>query len=181
MQPTIAAGDTLDFPVTGTNTPLIADYPPSAGWTLKYRLVPLVAGTAIEITASTDAGWYRITVIPSTTATYGLGAYGWSSWVEKTGYRHVIESGQVTVLPNPATVAAGTDLRAQAEKAIADLLAAMATYTASNGHVKEYEIAGRRMRFEDKSQITDLLNFWRTERTREKGRYGPIYLRVGRA
>ena len=181
---TFAAGDRLDFLIFG------AEYPATDGWTLKYRLVPRVSGTAISITASASGGDYQVAVLPATTASWGVGAYGWESWVEKTGYRYVVGAGQSTITTDPTTIAVGTDTRSQAEKAVADLKAALATYTASQGHVAEYEIAGRRMRFSDAGDIVAKLNFWRGELTKENaakavalGLPDPrrIYLRMGRA
>ena len=168
MQATIAAGDTLSETVSATNTPAVAAYPPSDGWTLKYRLVPRISGTAISITATTSGEDYVVTVAPATTATWGAGDYGWFRWVEKTGYRHEIDSGQVTIISNPATVAVGTDTRSQAQKAVDDLLAAKATFTATNGNVKRYVIGNREMEFKTASEIDEQYNFWQARLTREK-------------
>jgi enamine deaminase RidA (YjgF/YER057c/UK114 family) len=184
MQPKLVAGDSLDFLTT------VEAYPPAAGWTLKHRLVPRAAGTAISLTATTSGTDYQTTASPTTTAAWALGEYAWSSWVEKTGYRHTVSSGQLTITPDPGVMAAGTDTRGQAEKAVADLKAAFATYTASQGHVTEYEIAGRRMRFSSSAEIVEKLSFWQGEFVKERaasaaamGLPDPrkIYLRAGRA
>lgn len=45
MQDVLIVGDTLDF-VTS-----VPAYPASSGYTLKYRLIPRVSGTAITLTA----------------------------------------------------------------------------------------------------------------------------------
>ncbi len=181
---TFAAGDRLDFTVGG------GDFPATDGWTLKYRLVPRVSGTAITLTASTSGSDYAVLALPATTAAWGVGAYGYEAWVEKTGYRTVTGSGQISVTTDPTTITVGTDTRTQAEIAVAALKAAMATYTASQGHIAEYEIAGRRMKFSDKGEIVALLSFWNGELSRENalkaqamGLADPrrIYLRAGRA
>jgi len=185
MQPILVAGDTLDFLTSVTN------YPPADGWTLKFRLVPRTAGNGeIDITATTSGSDYRVQVAPSVTALWDADEYSWNSWVEKTGVRYSVESGQVTIKTDPSTLAAGTDSRSQAEQAVDDLKAAYATYTSSQGHIAEYEIAGRRMKFANSGDIIAKLSFWQAELTREKAQKAVaaglpdprrIYLRAGRA
>jgi hypothetical protein len=146
-----AAGDTIDTLVPGGN------YPATDGWTLKYRFVPRIAGNAISVTAAAEGSDYRVTITPTVTATFGAGDYGWSRWVEKTGARHVIESGQVTVTTDPTAITVGTDTRSQAQKAVDDCLAALADLAASaevggasTGAriTKRYVIGNREMEFE---------------------------------
>jgi enamine deaminase RidA (YjgF/YER057c/UK114 family) len=162
MQAKLVAGDTLDFLTT------VADYPPADGWTLKHRLVPRAAGDdAITLTASTSGSDYRTQAAPDDTAEWTAGEYAWTSWVEKSGARYSVDSGQVTIAPDPGVMAAGTDTRSQAQKAVEDLKTALATYTASQGHVAEYEIAGRRMRFASSADIVQKLNFWQSQLNRE--------------
>lgn len=94
-----AVGSTVDFLTT------IDDYPPADGWTLKHRFTPLAAGggTAFTLTATTSGTDYSTQVSPATSALWTAGDYAWFSWVEKTGARIDIESGQVTLLPDPSS------------------------------------------------------------------------------
>lgn len=157
----LTAGDTVDFDTT------VAGYPPGDGWTLVYHLVPgptLAAASpsapSIQLTAFADGDRYRVQVGPATTEAWAPGLYSWFSDVEKSGARFQVDAGLVTIQPNPATLAVGYDPRSVAAKAVDELTALLATYSGSSGHVEEYEIAGRRMRYANKADILVLLNYW---------------------
>jgi hypothetical protein len=178
----LVAGDTLEF------TTAVAGYPATDGWTLKYRLVPRSGGAAQTLTATPSGADYVVNITPTETAAWVAGDYGWISYVEKTGARQTLESGQLTVKPNSATVTG--DTRSQASKAVGDLKAALATWNATNGRVKSYSIAGRSMEFDTSASILELLSYWEAEAFREReaerlakglnsGRH--IYLRFNRA
>lgn len=163
----LIAGDSLDFTTT------VAAYPATAGWTLKYVLVPRFTSpsrAAITLTATThDVTAYRVQVGPSITAPWAAGAYSWSSYVEQSGQRVTLEQGQeLTVAPDPATMAAGTDLRSDNVKALAGAKAALAGFTASNGAVEEYAINGRRMKFRAAADIVALISHLQGEVLREQ-------------
>jgi hypothetical protein len=117
----ITVGDTLDFSTD------VINYPPSAGWTLKFRLVPKVTGTAIDITSAPSNDQHRVQVGPTVTATWAAGDYSWTSWVEKAGARYVTESGLVTLLPNPASSNVYADPRSFAVKLLEQIEAALAS------------------------------------------------------
>lgn len=163
----LIAGDSLDF------TTSVASYPATDGWALKYVLAPRFttpAQSPITLTAATyEVTGYRVQVGPSITATWQPGAYSWASYVEKTGARVTLEQGgELTVAPDPATLAAGADLRSDAAKALANARAALVTYTASNGTVEEYAINGRRMRFRSAADIVQIINHLQVEVLREQ-------------
>lgn len=139
----LTAGDSLDF-VTH-----VGSYPASDGWTLQYVLVPRFstpAQAAISITAATfETSAYRVTEAPATTANWAAGVYSWASMVSKSGARVTLEQGgELTVAPNPATLAPGTDLRSTAAKAL-EAVRALLAGKASTGHMS-YTIAGRELR-----------------------------------
>ena len=162
----LIAGDSLDF------TTEVADYPATDGWTLKYRLTPRFttpAQAAITLTAATyQTTGYRVQAGPSETA-WEPGAYSYVSWVEKTGSRVTVErGGELTVAPDSATMAVGTDQRSDAVKALASAKAALTAYTASNGAVEEYAINGRRMRFRAAGDIVALISHLQGEVLREQ-------------
>ena len=165
----LVAGDTLSF---FTSAPTGADvvYSPADGWTLKYRLIPRSSTAAvIDLTASTEGSGYRIAAIAADTASWTAGYYTAAAWVEKGAEKYTVEPlwDQVRVKDNPRTVAAGFDGRTQAQKALDDLNAALATYTASQGNVSEYEINGRRMKFRATVEITELITYWQAMRAGE--------------
>jgi len=160
MQDTLIVGDTLDF-ITS-----VPSYLASAGYTLKHRLVPRVSGTAILLTATTSVDDYRTTVLPAVTATWAAGDYSWSAWVEKASERHTVDTGTVTLKPDPFIIAA-YDGRTQAEVALADAKTALANFSATGGRVKRYAIAGREMEFDAAGDILTLISFWQIQVTRE--------------
>lgn len=154
------AGDTLSF------TDALADYPASAGWILNYRIIN--AAGKIDI-ASTDSGDDHVfSVAAATTDAWVAGDYTWQAYVTKAAERFTVGTGKITIKPDLAAEAAGYDARGVAEKAIADLKAALATWSATSGHISEYEIAGRRMKFRSSQEIRDLMNFWKREAASER-------------
>jgi hypothetical protein len=178
MKP-LYAGDTLEF---GLDVP---QYPPADGWTLKIRLVPRFTSPAqspVTLTASANVAIagvafdYGIAVQPSITADWVAGAYGWHSWVEKDGARQVLEgtqyAGEVTVLPDPATMVAGTDTRSRARKALDDALAALAAWTPT---YREHTIGDRTVKFNAHADVRAAVRFWEERVAREEGRTtGPL-------
>jgi hypothetical protein len=160
MKDLLIVGDTLDF-VTS-----VPDFVASAGYTLKYRLIPRISGTAITLTASASGDDYRVIVAPATTAGWIAGEYTWSAWVEKAGERHTVDSGLTELKYDPAITGA-YDGRTQAQKALEDAKTALANFQATGGRVKRYAIAGREMEFDDAGGILILVNYWQIQVTRE--------------
>lgn len=160
MQTDLIAGDTLNFETT------VADYPPSAGWTARIRLVPRAGGVPIVITGTTAVSGdrYAFQVGPVVTATWPAGVYGWAIWVEKASERYTQESGQLTVKPDPATMAAGTDTRSLAQRALDDARAALAAWTPTT---RKYSIGGRQMEFNSVAEILQLISHWQIDVKRE--------------
>lgn len=156
------AGDTLEFT---TSTP---DFPASDGWTLKIRLAPRATGTEVDISSTADGADHLVTVPATTTAAWATGWYTATVYVEKSAERYTLERVQVEVKAASTTLADGSDGRSQAEKAVDDLKAALATYTASRGVVAEYSINGRSMKFRDSGEIVALLDYWQRELARER-------------
>jgi uncharacterized protein involved in type VI secretion and phage assembly len=185
MVDSLIAGDTLDF------TDVVADYPATAAWVLKYRLVPRFTTPVqapVEITATTvNTTDYRVQATPTATAAWTPGTYNWFRWVEKAGERQSLGSGSLTVQVNPATVAQGADIRSQAERAIDDLRTA---YAAFDGTRSEFSIAGRSIKFATRAEIVRQLSYWSVQLKRERrasamaaGLPDPsiLYVRSGRA
>jgi hypothetical protein len=178
----LIAGDSLDF------TTSVASYPATDGWTLKYVLAPRFttpAQSPITLTAATyEVTGYRVQVGPSITATWQPGAYSWASYVEKTGARVTLEQGgELTVAPDPATLAAGADLRSDAAKALANIEA----YLENSGNLAaaEYSIAGRQLKRHSIPDLLALREKYRAEVMRENATRtgghppGRIFVRFG--
>lgn len=158
----VTAGDTIVWRRS------LADYPASAGWVLKYRLIN--AGAKYDITAAASGDEHRVSVTAATSATWTAGDYAWTAWVEgSSSERYTVGTGQLTVKPNLAAVsAAGFDTRSAAQQALDGLKAALKTYVSSRGHVAEYTIAGRVMKFRSATEIADQIAFWEREVAKEE-------------
>ena len=157
----LTLGGTLNF------TTSVADYLPTDGWTLKYRLVPRSAGTPIDITSSqdsADSSLHRVQIAAVITATWGAGAYSWASWVEKGTEKYDVDDGVITLLPDPRT-ATTLDSRSPARKALDDAKAAFAAWSPTS---QKYRIGDREMQFATRGDIIGVVSFWETEVQREE-------------
>jgi hypothetical protein len=152
-QQELIAGDSLNFPVT---TP---DHPASAGFVLHYRLAPLAAGGGqpIDITATAEGAKHRVAVAASVTADWAPGEYNWARWVDKAGEIYTVGDGQVTIKPNPRTMAAGYDGRSLARKALADARAAFAAWSPTQ---RRYKIGEREREFQSPADIIKVITYW---------------------
>lgn len=163
----MVVGDTWSFMVESS------DYPAST-WTLTLYLVPRFASptqSPIELTSAAEGEDHRFAVAAAVTAAYKPGMYSYQTRASDGTQKFTLDAtqwgGEVELLPDPAAMVQGDDNRTQAQKALDDLKAALASYVATNGHVQEYEINGRRMRFRSVKEITDLTDFWQKERAAE--------------
>ena len=151
----VVAGDTLTWSKS------LADYPATV-WTLKYRGIN--AAGKFDITAAASGADFLVTVAAAASAAWTAGTYAWMAWVEKgsgpTAERVTVGSGTLTVQPNIAALTT-LDARTQAAKILDQLMAAYTSYTASNGLVSEYEIAGRRMKYRSAAEILEQIDRWK--------------------
>jgi hypothetical protein len=129
-------------------------------WTLTYALR---GPSKLDIVAvpQTDGtpGW-QSTVAIADTAGLAPGLYTWSAAIAQTGQRITIGNGQLTITPDLTQINTAYDGRTPAQIALADCEAAMATFNATGGKVKKYEIAGRTMEFQDLASLMSLHSFW---------------------
>lgn len=89
----IEAGDTLTW------HKLLPDYPTGNGWTLTYNLRHPTA-SAINITATEDAGQYLVNVAKATTATWTAGTYAAAGYVTSATERFQVFQGWIIILAN---------------------------------------------------------------------------------
>lgn len=157
---TFRAGDSVSW------TESLSEYPASAGWELKLRLL-WSSGMAVAITATTSGNDFAIALTASDTATWDAGSATLVSWVTKGTERVTLAERDVTILPNLA-IATTHDGRSRAVKGLADARAALDAYMAAGQiHVAEYDIAGRRMKFRTSEEITDLISYYEREVAKE--------------
>lgn len=140
----VTAGDTVTWKKS------LSDYPASAGWVLKYRLIN--AAGKIDITTSADGDDHLVSVLASTSAGWTAGAYTWQSYVTRASERYTLETGAIDVKPDLASLSTGYDTRTPSRKTL-DLLDAAMVAHGSKAWTQEYEISGRRMKFVNASDF----------------------------
>lgn len=160
----IRAGDSVSW------TRELPEYSAAAGWALKYRLL-YAAGAAVDISSSAIGALHTVALTSAITAAWAAGAATLVAFVEKGAgaslERVTLESTPVTILPN-LTAAATHDGRSANQIALVNARAALAGYMSKGqAHVAEYEIAGRRMKFRAAVEITDLIQYYEREVSKE--------------
>lgn len=150
---TFRAGDSVSWTVS------LPDYPASAGWSLKYRLLwPTGDAKEIESTAAGDE--YAVALTSSDTSTWAAGSATLVTVVEKNDERKTLSADPVTVLPDLGSLST-YDSRSLTKRTLDDLKQALANYAAAeHGHVEEYEVAGRRMKFRSVDDIKQLISYY---------------------
>jgi hypothetical protein len=142
-------------------------YPSGHGWSLSYRLIGAAGIIDLTATAEGPVGW-RASVDATDSAAWAPGDYDWLALVSRDGERYSMGGGGVvTVLPDLAAATTAQDTRTTAARALADLRAALAIWLATDGHVTEYEIAGRRIAFADAGELRARISLLEAEVARE--------------
>lgn len=157
----LIAGDALDFDTSVVDSEG-NQYTPADGWSMTLRLVPRSSGSAISMstTATADNLEFAVEVASATTAAWTAGYYSAFALVTKSGERKTVHIGEVEILADPAT-ATSYDIRSDADLTLAALRDALKSYATNNqGHVAEYEIAGRRMKFRSSAEIVQQIEYW---------------------
>lgn len=174
MQTSLIAGDSLSLLVSGST------YPASAGWVLKMRLVPRTQGpSAIGITATAEGTDHRLQAGKSVTTGWAPGQYAWAQWAEKGDEAITVDQGQITILPDPRTMAAGTDTRSQAVQALESCKAALADFRAGKGLKRRYKIGEREMEFTSTAEVLREIKFWQNQVDAEEVAAGRKSSRAG--
>lgn len=158
------AGDTLRYTVPSPA------YPSTDGWTVSLRLVSLTPGQdPILVPGTQSDGQHIVEASATITASWPAGAYTWIEFVSRGAERHTLGRGQVTIEPNPLELAAGTDTRSLAERTLAALEQAYATWASTKGTVKRYKIMEREMEFHSAAEIQAQITFWGNKVKAERG------------
>lgn len=158
--PTLPAGDSA----TWSDDPVLlpdgrtAD---ASSWTLTYFL----RGVAkLDLAATAVGTKWSTTLTAAASGALGAGLYGWTAIITNTaGERITVGNGQLKITPDLTAAAAGFDSRSTAQKALADCEAAMATFNATGGKVKRYDIAGRTLEFQSIADLMTLHSFWKAK------------------
>jgi hypothetical protein len=159
-------GDTWNFPVSG------GESYPAPTWDLTLYLAPRFttpAQSLITLNSTDEGSGHRVAVAAGVTATYKPGKYQFWTRASDGSQKFTLDgtewSGEVSILPDPATLTQGTDGRTQAQKALDDAKAALAAWSPMT---KSYSIAGRSMFFNSPSEIIQIINHWESEVTKER-------------
>jgi len=137
---------------TWSQTDTLSDYPASAGWVLKTRIVYDGAGTAFTLSSTASGDDHVTTAAASTTAGWTAGSCTWFQYVEVGAVKKSIGSGKITLQPDPRVASTALDLRTAAQVGL-DAVRAVLRGTATAGVLK-YAIAGRTL---ERYSITELL------------------------
>lgn len=134
----------------------------AGGWLLKYALRGPVG---LDLTAVADGVSWKTTLTAVASATLTPGAYFWAAVVTSGSERITVGNGQFLVTPDLSTLSTGStyDGRSKAQIALEACEAAMATFNATGGKVKRYEIAGRTMEFQTIADLMTLHSFWKAK------------------
>ena len=156
---TLPSGDSatwLDDPVTLPDG-RTAD---ASDWVMTYYLRGPVA---LDLTASAAGKNWSTTL--TATASIGLtaGVYAWTARIVKAVERITIGSGQSVITPDLTSLTGVFDPRSKAQIALEACESAMATFNATGGKVKKYEIAGRTMEFQTIGDLMTLHSFWKAK------------------
>ena len=150
----LRAGDSIAWTVS------LPSYLASAGWTLSYRLIN-ATGFSEDIASTPSGDDHEISLSAADTANYPAGPATLVRIVDTGVQKITLAATLITILPDLSVVTAH-DGRSANEKALAAAESALESYlTAGQGHVEEYEIAGRRMKFRAVAEIEALINLYR--------------------
>lgn len=140
----ISAGTTIAYRRS------VADYPASAGWTLKLSLA---GPSVLTVTAVAAGDAYDVTITAVQTAALLPGTYTWLERVENAGptLKHDVGRGSVTVLPDVAAATAGS-LQSWEERTLTVVELAISGQLTSG--MASYQIHGRAV---SKIPMEDLL------------------------
>ena len=132
------AGDTIAWLKS------LADFSAADGWVLNYRFIN--ASNKFDVVGSASGADHAININAATSAAYVAGIYSWQSYVTKGAERYTVATGSVEIMADLAAKASGFDTRSPAQKCLDLLNIAFASY-GNKAYTQEYEIAGRRMKF----------------------------------
>lgn len=153
----ITAGDTVSW----TRTEAL--YPASAEWVLTYYL-SLGVAAPVALTSTPSGDDHAISAAAAVTAQWPAGEYHWTLRASKTGGEvHTLDSGVLTVLPDPSTA---VDRRTHAEKCLASIDAALEKSVGSA--TVECELDGVKVK-KDRTELLRLRGYYQTEVRRERG------------
>lgn len=132
----------------------------STGYSLAYVIAGALAAP-ITLNATANATGWKTTLDSVSSAKLSAGTFWWQAVLTAASFRLVVGTGELTVLPDLATVGAQFDGRTTAEKALAAAEAALATFQASGGQIKSYSINNRRIEYHTATELIAVRDKWK--------------------
>lgn len=157
LPPTITAGDSLAFTIS------LSDYLASAGWSLSYVL--LNASGKINLSSTADGDDHSVSIVAAVTADYSPGDYKYTSFATNGTERHTVESGNVTILPDPAAQTT-FDGRSHAELCLENINSILEGKATADNF--SYSISGRSLSKYSWEELITARNYYRAEVAAEK-------------
>ena len=118
---------------------------------LSYTLINVA--TKITFSAIASGSDHQVSVAASATASRASGDYDWQASVAQDVERYTIGAGRITVAKSFSGHVT-LDNRSKARQMLEAMQSCYLAYISNGqGHVAEYEIAGRRMKFRNASEI----------------------------
>lgn len=159
----------------------LSEYSAADGWALHYRLIPIGAGTPIDITATGSDTAHSVNLSAAVTAAWVPARYTRYTYVERTvagpiNERVSLGMSPIEIQPD-LTTATSHDSRSANVKALEDLQAARAEYVASRGMVAAYTIGDRSITFRNVAEISALINVYQLAVNKERGVSGRVFYR----
>lgn len=155
------AGDTWSW------TKSLSDYP-APTWTLTYYFRSREG--EFNFNAAADGADHLVTVTAATTAGYKAGRYGWTVVVTSGSERRTVETGELEVLPDPASTGAGQDPRSHARKVL-DAIQAVLEGRATKDQ-EEYSIGSRSLKRTPLKDLQALEASYQARVTAEEAKQG---------
>lgn len=151
----ITAGDWItwrDEPITIDGVLYSADT-----WQLRYVLR---GPAALEWDAAAEGYGWRVILTAEVSAQLPPGDYAWAVQLLDGEIRRTADRGRLRVLPDPASLEAGAEIRTPAEIALAECEAAISGWKSSGGSSKRWKINGREEEYRDISELFEILRYW---------------------
>lgn len=127
----LQAGDSISWKIS------LADYPASAGWYLKYRL--LASSGKIDIQSSAAGDDHLVTITAVTSAAWSAGTYTMQRMITNDTDRYTLDTRTVQILADLSAATTAIDTRSQARRAL-DAINAVLEGRASRSDA-EYEVS----------------------------------------
>lgn len=139
----------------------------STGYALAYTIAGPIT-TPITLNAIASGKGWKTQLDATSSATLVAGAFWWQAVLTAAGFRLVVGSGELSVLPDLAQLTSPYDGRTFTEIAFAQAQAAYAQFNTSGGLVKNYTIGNRRMEFQTGADLKACVEYWRVRVQNEK-------------